>query len=304
MNTHLSQLYDTNHVPSDMELLEIKRLLTPHSVRLSQLEKDLEEAEATVARLKKEREDLLKVMKPLKALSSLIRRFPREVMEPIFMHSTPVGKPTLSICHAPLVLLRVCRSWREIALTTPQLWKSVDLTIPPHLCSIGAYANSQSQQRSALIIEQIDRWLERSVNCPLSVTLRGSPFDRVMISSIASRVAVHSSRWESIDLDASLLPFTPLISIQPESLAALRHLRLSSSSFSLPLEIQDRLNGILGAPHLKTLHIQVSHSFRRYLTIPINWANITRLSFEGFHAYPSYRSSPEDITVPEMLPIL
>ena len=117
------------------------------------------------------------------------------------MHSTPVGKPTLSVCHAPLVLLRVCRSWREIALTTPQLWKSVDLALPFHLSQIAGptvYPNLQIQARMTLIIDHIGQWFERSTNCPLSVTLRGAPFNGAMMSDIASRLAVHSSRWESI----------------------------------------------------------------------------------------------------------
>ncbi|RXW22097.1 hypothetical protein EST38_g3766 [Candolleomyces aberdarensis] len=71
MNTHLSQFYGTNHVPSDAELFEIEQLLAPHKARLLQLEMDLEEAETKIARLKKEREYVLRVMKPLKALSSL-----------------------------------------------------------------------------------------------------------------------------------------------------------------------------------------------------------------------------------------
>ena len=49
MDTHLSQFYGTNHVPTDAELLEIEKLLEPYNSRLSQLKKDLEEAEAKVA---------------------------------------------------------------------------------------------------------------------------------------------------------------------------------------------------------------------------------------------------------------
>ncbi|KAJ2935013.1 hypothetical protein H1R20_g2082, partial [Candolleomyces eurysporus] len=117
MDTHLSQFYGTNHVPSDTELLEIEKLLAPHNARLSQLGKDLEEAEAKIARLKKEREDVLRVIKPLKSLSSLIRRFPREIMELIFTYcmsaTAPNSRPAFSICHAPLALLR--------SITTPRI---------------------------------------------------------------------------------------------------------------------------------------------------------------------------------------
>ncbi|KAJ2935076.1 hypothetical protein H1R20_g2072, partial [Candolleomyces eurysporus] len=38
--------------------------------------------------------------------------------------------------------------------------------------------------------------------------------------------------------------------------------------------------------------------------MPINWTNLTRLSFEHNHIYPPYQPSREDVTAPEMLPIL
>ncbi|KAJ2936763.1 hypothetical protein H1R20_g326, partial [Candolleomyces eurysporus] len=308
MDTHLSQFYGTNHVPSDTELLEIERLLAPHNARLSQLEKDLEEAEANVARLKKEREDVLRVIKPLKSLSSLIRRFPREVMELIFMHSIPPTasrKSNLSICHAPLVLLRVCKLWREITLTTPQLWASVELTIPSHLCNpFGNIPDTKKQQQMTLYLDQFDQRLELSESYPLSIIVRGSPpYDgAITLRSLASKVAIHSCRWESIDFDISQWLPHPFANIVAEDLPTLKYVRLRA--YSLSFNEGDSL-GILAAPNLKGLQIQVSHSCHGISTMPVNWTNLTHLSLDGSYMYlPDTSSQDKQLTATEMLPVL
>ncbi|KAJ2936764.1 hypothetical protein H1R20_g327, partial [Candolleomyces eurysporus] len=311
MDIHLSQFYGTNHVPSDTELLEIERLLAPHSARLSQLEKDLEEAEAKVSRLKKEREDVLRVIKPLKSLSSLIRRFPREVMELIFMHSIPPTasrRSNLSICHAPMVLLRVCKLWREIALTTPQLWASVELSTVPHLYdSSGNALSVKQQQRVALFLEQFDRWLELSESYPLSISARGPPFDPgdITTQSLASKVAIHSRRWESIDFDISERLVFPFTGIVAEALPTLKYARFHAYSFSFSAGDSPNFLDILTAPNLKGLQIQVAQSCHGISNMPINWTNLTHLSLDGSHMYlQDLPSQNVQLTANEMLPVL
>ncbi|RXW14486.1 hypothetical protein EST38_g11365 [Candolleomyces aberdarensis] len=311
MDTHLSQFYDTNHVPSATELLEFEKLLAPHNARLSQLEKDLEEAEAKVARLKKEREDVLRVIKPLKSLSSLIRRFPREIMELIFEHSvtaTATGRLNLSICHAPLVLLRVCKQWREITLTTPQLWASVELPTLPHLCNFfGTAVNPKQQQRVALCLDQFDRWLELSESYPLSINLRGPSLDvgGIILKSFASKIAIHSRRWESIDLDISQWYPIPFADIVAEALPILKYARLHTYSF--PFNAGDSPNyfGFLAAPNLKGLQIQVSRSCHGISKMPVNWTNLTHLSLDGSYLYIQDISlQNQQLTATEVLPVL
>ncbi|RXW22079.1 hypothetical protein EST38_g3765 [Candolleomyces aberdarensis] len=308
MDTHLSQFYGTNHVPSDTELLEIENLLAPQNARLVQLEKDLEEAEAKVTRLRREREDVLQVIKPLKSLSSLIRRFPREVMELIFVHSVLAkapGRPTFSICHPPLVLLRVCKLWREITLTTPQLWASVELTIPSHLCnSFGNAPDSKQQQRVALFIDQFDQWLKRSESYPLSLIVRGSPLDGgIIMQSLASKLALHSCRWESIDFDISQCgTFSDIVA---ESLPTLKHARLSAYSFPFGTHDKPRFLGILAAPNLEGLQIQVTRSSPGFSKMPINWTNLTRLLLDGIYMYrQDVSSQDEQLTATEILHVL
>ncbi|KAJ7982993.1 hypothetical protein DFH06DRAFT_904033, partial [Mycena polygramma] len=64
-------------------------------------------------------------------------RLPVEVNSEIFIHCLPSGpegfdsikydrmKPRSR--NAPLLLLQICRTWRDIALGTPRLWSTVKL---------------------------------------------------------------------------------------------------------------------------------------------------------------------------------
>ncbi|RXW22082.1 hypothetical protein EST38_g3774 [Candolleomyces aberdarensis] len=300
MDTHLSQFYGTDHVPSETGLLEIEKV-APHNARMVRLEKDLQEAEAKIARLRKEKEDVLRMIKPLKSLSSLIRRFPREIMELIFIHSmstTAPERPNLSICHAPLALLRVCKLWREIALTTPQLWASVELTIPAHLRhSFGNAPDAKKQQRVASFLDLFDRWLERSESYPLSIIVRRyHRDDGTTVRSLASKLATHSRRWESIDYDISLVPHNPFADIAAESLPSLKYARLSAYSFPFGRHNEPRFLGILSAPNLKGLQIQVSHSSHGISKMPVNWTNLTHLFLDGDYTRRRISSQDDQLT--------
>ncbi|KAJ7623479.1 hypothetical protein FB45DRAFT_709528, partial [Roridomyces roridus] len=55
---------------------------------------------------------------------------PPEITALIFVHCLPEDefiKPDL--LEAPLVLLRICEQWREIAMTTPALWSSLSINL-------------------------------------------------------------------------------------------------------------------------------------------------------------------------------
>ncbi|KAF8157341.1 hypothetical protein K438DRAFT_1479009, partial [Mycena galopus ATCC 62051] len=53
------------------------------------------------------------------ALVSPVRRLPDEVMQEVFLATRPSTRnPALSSDEAPLLLCRICRSWRVIAITT------------------------------------------------------------------------------------------------------------------------------------------------------------------------------------------
>ncbi|KAF8874603.1 hypothetical protein BD779DRAFT_249554 [Infundibulicybe gibba] len=78
------------------------------------------------------------MMMPTKAPaypSPLVRRavfrLPPEVLGEIFLHCLPLRKwGSFSACDAPWLLTKVCRSWREVVLSTPLLWSGLPFLGP------------------------------------------------------------------------------------------------------------------------------------------------------------------------------
>ncbi|KAG1747983.1 uncharacterized protein EDB91DRAFT_52837 [Suillus paluster] len=93
-----------------------------------------------------------------KGFISSLWRLPTEIVSQIFDHCLPddscLLSPTMS--HAPVLLTKICRRWREFAVGTPRLW-----------CRLYVYDTSD-WQRAAVCY---DSWLKRSRGCPLSLEL-------------------------------------------------------------------------------------------------------------------------------------
>ncbi|KAG1837737.1 hypothetical protein C8R48DRAFT_581809, partial [Suillus tomentosus] len=59
-----------------------------------------------------------------KGLLSALWRLPTEVLSHIFSYCLPETRLLLSpsTLKAPMLLTRICRRWREVAVGTPELW--------------------------------------------------------------------------------------------------------------------------------------------------------------------------------------
>ncbi|KIK44272.1 hypothetical protein CY34DRAFT_80259, partial [Suillus luteus UH-Slu-Lm8-n1] len=58
-----------------------------------------------------------------KGLVSPLRNLPTEILSLIFLHCLPENSHlSLTQSTAPVLLTRICRQWREVALDMPRLW--------------------------------------------------------------------------------------------------------------------------------------------------------------------------------------
>src|ERR1700761_6252462 len=58
-----------------------------------------------------------------------IHGLPVELLASIFVHCLPLDKQHLRPSSAPLLLTRICGTWRAIALRTPELWSFVSFEL-------------------------------------------------------------------------------------------------------------------------------------------------------------------------------
>ncbi|KAG2002520.1 hypothetical protein CC2G_004704 [Coprinopsis cinerea AmutBmut pab1-1] len=117
----------TNYTPTDDQVKELRQYATQYDAQVAQVDEEL-------AALQRKRDRLKALADGHKALSSITRRLPVDVMHSIFERCTPRPRhyAIMSSSHAPLLLTRVCRSWREIALNHAPLWSSLHIPIPSH----------------------------------------------------------------------------------------------------------------------------------------------------------------------------
>ncbi|KAJ7639453.1 hypothetical protein FB45DRAFT_905642 [Roridomyces roridus] len=108
---------------------------------------------------------------------------PNEIVSEIFIQCIPPYPvcPPLRGPSSPTSLTYICRKWRDIALTTPQLWRAItfgDYRTPPV-------------------------WLERSGSCPLSICWMESNDRETWLPLNPNSLAVlllHRERWEYVNL--------------------------------------------------------------------------------------------------------
>ncbi|KAK7052165.1 F-box domain-containing protein [Favolaschia claudopus] len=112
---------------------------------------------------------------------------PNEIISDIFVHFLPTypEPPPYFGELSPTTLTHICRQWREIALTTPALWRAIDLRgFTGELASLAP------------------QWLERSGCLPLSIRAAESELDYYDdFPSISGILIPHRARWEQLDLN-------------------------------------------------------------------------------------------------------
>ena len=124
-----------------------------------------------------------------------INQLPREILAQIFWHCVPENRDLprlMSSNSAPLLLCRVCPSWRQLALATPNIWTTVGIIIRTQDADPSAFSHV------------INIWLERSGILPLTLYLvqhlgAGTRLDAYAhLKAILSVLYSHSSRWENV----------------------------------------------------------------------------------------------------------
>ncbi|KAJ6524282.1 hypothetical protein DFH09DRAFT_1286434 [Mycena vulgaris] len=183
-------------------------------VQISALDAQILELELALGALRHERKIL---QDELDSYTYPVLELPNEIVSEIFTHFLPLypERPPLWGALSPFTLGQICRTWREIALATPSLWRAIRLDYP-----------NQITDTLAGSLHLIENWLERSKASPLSIAL--DYYHKSAIAAAIDAVLAHRCRWAEVDLS---IPFSDIVSVSSTPFPLLHTLALRSSDY-------------------------------------------------------------------------
>jgi hypothetical protein len=239
-----------------------------------------------------------------KGLQSTLWRLPDEVLSEIFVQSLPEpGDLWFSLKLAPLLLTRVCRRWREVALDMPKLW-----------CEILVRVDGSNCQQAVL---RYDTWLKRSRGLPLALGLRGDTSNND--ASILQRLLQpYNNQISSLVIYDDVSKASELLL---QNLPALRELTVTGSLDRLYEPAVDESISRLpsGLRSLRLLQKACVHDLENLYSLDPVWAHLTHVEIclddtrivvcllqLGFNlsSVTIHLSSRHDIVVPALEPVM
>ncbi|KAL0575393.1 hypothetical protein V5O48_006586 [Marasmius crinis-equi] len=302
----------TGYVPNIEQKSQLRYLVKGYSDKIESIDDQIRQlvAQRTELHILRDQHDAL-----LSNESRPYESLPPEVLAQIFLHCLPTNSyPACDVKECPLLLTTVCRSWREVASSTPRLWSSIKITIPALPTTRLFEAVKRSYMDLCLKkIAGINAWLHRSGCLPISFSVhlpRRHPFssphhyEGKVLAVFVGNLFRHSSRWERAVMDISTwgsLNHTGIDFIDGSSpipdFPLLKALQINSLYWIAPSggPLHEWQRTLIQVPSLRELVVQF---FDRPLDLPVRWENIVRLdllnSIDDCHSLGNHASIPID----------
>ncbi|KAK1222641.1 hypothetical protein PQX77_014502 [Marasmius sp. AFHP31] len=224
--------YSTNNVfPSEQEKKVVKTAIAEAMAQISLISNTINRLYRIIALLGKERDRIDEVTSNYRSILRPVFRLPPEVLAMIFSLSMdpptaenadgfrgPRPPTSLDPTKHPWGLSQVCRSWRQLALSTPNSWSFVSFTIP------SGGEGEQSLVVSLTRCNRLQLQLQRSADLPLDITVEIPNPNSPSLERFLSPLCYNSPRWRhlSIELHGDLfLPWMSSITGRLQTLQSL-----------------------------------------------------------------------------------
>lgn len=246
-----SHLLESNRAPTEDESRRIRILIHTMNAEVEVLLKKQMKGERGLWPWKRANFDrrirkLTKRIRNCAYILSIVRVIPPEIIQYIFLLSDT----------SPWILSRICRDWRQYALSFPPLWASLPVV----------RINPKSRRRSAAMLQRCTEMLRYSSNAPL--TLRVFALNSKITNDPAlDLLALHSYRWHSAKIQ---LPPGAVATLAPAikgRLPILQTLCLRFISVRHDPDIPE-IEAFADTPSLKSLRIEGFFSGRIQVTAP------------------------------------
>ncbi|KAF9002459.1 hypothetical protein BDQ17DRAFT_1356893, partial [Cyathus striatus] len=102
-----------------------------------------------------------------------IKHLPIDVLQEIFVACLPTDRnPCMAAFEAPMLLTRICSSWRRLVHSIPFLWSAIHIVLPPVRTPDFSTSTTDVPQEQAVVTKLRERepgvieWLNRSGRRP------------------------------------------------------------------------------------------------------------------------------------------
>ena len=306
MDSPFTSRLNSNYVPTDSESLEIQNFLKLPTSRLEELSIQLHKLDDQSTQLRNEHSSLLLFISKHRALISLIRKLPIEILQKIFVACLPTAhNAVMSRWEPPILLTQVCSSWRNVAHATPQLWNTIHIAVP---CNKSGRYSTEYPNPEEYIVRRRDaviEWLSRSATYPLDISLShwGTSALERFYDKIIDILIRFSERWRDVRFSAPYLALAPVVTLPPSKVPLLETLSFDffpqvsvHPVYLTRLDQSDWMtSGVLKAPKLRELLLRglwLAH-LTDVTRLLVNWSQLTNISIEG----TSWGASSQSLTV-------
>ena len=282
----ISHLIGSNAIPTQEQGRWIQSAIDGALVDMKKLKEEIWRVKSVLKQLEAECQVLEEFVVTHQAFLTLARRVYPEIWVEIFKHCPrgsqhhrfPEVEDSFDANEGPLVLTQVCSAWRQIAISTPQLWTTIRLTYRGH-----------SSSQKALV----RTWIQRSRGLPLRIAVVEAkpagypkiypPLDWSQNEAL-HELCMSSGNWKYLylSLPASPLPWAAFDTVRHQ-LHSLQHLTVYTSRGYVSREMRVEIFDV--APRLHSISMDYSCSFS---TIDVPLTQITRLEFDLHKHTPAY----------------
>ncbi|KAF8962989.1 hypothetical protein BDZ97DRAFT_1662121, partial [Flammula alnicola] len=118
-----SRWLENNEAPSKATIDQVNELLEEPMKELRSIQAEIRHLATLIQDLKEKEQATQATINLYNRILSPVRRVAPEIWSEIFYHCLPTQRnPIMSTSDAPLLLIRVCSTWRSAALSSPRLW--------------------------------------------------------------------------------------------------------------------------------------------------------------------------------------
>ncbi|KAK7037529.1 hypothetical protein VNI00_011021 [Paramarasmius palmivorus] len=277
-----------SHLPADSSMGHTNADSYDEFVQeLATLDAELEALNARLESVARRKEEIRGKYQAARAASglSLVQKLPTEILQSIFSHCNLTPFSIGRASEGPILFGRICRKWRNVALGTPELWRSIHIVLP----SAEYPSDRNIASRSEGLREGVKMWLSRAGELPLRISAHynAREQDARLLNEAAKVVEVlvpYLKRCSYFRLDLPLQCIQSLNDIPGEEFPVLETALVKlKDPFSLPepsnLSQGNPVFFLSDSPRLHSLCLRDDRP-SRYLRPTVIWGNLRSLSLK------------------------